>query len=252
MKIFVDENARLSGDRAAKITAEAIRKAISERGFCRLLLSTGASQFETLEALVKEDVDWSKVAMFHLDEYIGMPITHIASFRKYLTERFVNIVHPAEVYFVNGEGDVEANIAALTKEVTKAPFDVSLVGIGENGHIAFNDPPADFNTHASYLIVNLDEKCRRQQMGEGWFKTFDEVPKQALSMSPWQIMQSRVIISVVCGARKAQAVKSTLEATETTNLVPATLLKEHDNFLLFLDKESAALTDPACLNDYLQ
>lgn len=248
MKIYIGEDARESGYRAAKVTAENIKQAIRERGFCRLLLSTGASQFETLEALVKENVDWSKVAMFHLDEYIGMPITHIASFRRYLTERFVSIVHPAEVYFVNGEGDVEANIAELTKVVTKAPFDVSLVGIGENGHIAFNDPPADFDTHASYIVVNLDEKCRHQQMGEGWFKTLDEVPKKALSMSPWQIMQSRIIISVVCGKRKAQAVKNTLEATATTNLVPATLLKEHTNFLLFLDKDSASATDLIYLN----
>lgn len=248
MKIYIGEDARESGYRAAKVTAENIKQAISERGFCRLLLSTGASQFETLEALVKENVDWSKVAMFHLDEYIGMPITHIASFRRYLTERFVSIVHPAEVYFVNGEGDVETNIAELTKVVTKAPFDVSLVGIGENGHIAFNDPPADFDTHASYIVVNLDEKCRHQQMGEGWFKTLDEVPQKALSMSPWQIMQSRIIISVVCGKRKAQAVKNTLEATATTNLVPATLLKEHTNFLLFLDKDSASATDLIYLN----
>ncbi len=247
MKIYVDETARLMGERAADVTAAEIEKAIAERGVCRLLLSTGASQFEVLEALVAKDLPWDKVEMFHLDEYINMPVTHVASFRKYLTERFVEKVHPMAYHFVNGEGDVQANIAALTAELRKAPIDVALIGIGENGHIAFNDPPADFDTREAYIIVNLDERCRRQQMGEGWFPTLDDVPTQAISMTVWQIMQSRVVLSIVPGERKAQAIKMTLEAETVNNVVPATKLREHADWTLFLDKGSASQVDPKFL-----
>ena len=247
MKVFVDKTAVLMGERAAAVTAEEIKKAIAERGVCRLLLSTGASQFEVLEALVKMDLEWDKVVMFHLDEYVGMPITHVASFRKYLTERFVNLVHPKAAYFVNGEGDVEKNIAELTAILREAPIDVALIGIGENGHIAFNDPPANFDTKEAYITVTLDERCRRQQMGEGWFATLDDVPTQAISMTVYQMMQSRVVLSIVPGLRKAEAIKKTLEAEEVTNLVPATKLHEHANWMLFLDENSASMVDPAKL-----
>ena len=247
MKVFVDKTAVLMGEHAAAVTAEEIKKAIAERGVCRLLLSTGASQFEVLEALVKMDLEWDKVVMFHLDEYVGMPITHVASFRKYLTERFVNLVHPKAAYFVNGEGDVEKNIAELTAILREAPIDVALIGIGENGHIAFNDPPANFDTKEAYITVTLDERCRRQQMGEGWFATLDDVPTQAISMTVYQMMQSRVVLSIVPGLRKAEAIKKTLEAEEVTNLVPATKLREHANWMLFLDANSASMVDPAKL-----
>lgn len=247
MKVFVDKTAVLMGEHAAAVTAEEIKKAIAERGVCRLLLSTGASQFEVLEALVKMDLEWDKVVMFHLDEYVGMPITHVASFRKYLTERFVNLVHPKAAYFVNGEGDVEKNIAELTAILREAPIDVALIGIGENGHIAFNDPPANFDTKEAYITVTLDERCRRQQMGEGWFATLDDVPTQAISMTVYQMMQSRVVLSIVPGLRKAEAIKKTLEAEEVTNLVPATKLREHANWMLFLDENSASMVDPAKL-----
>lgn len=247
MKVFVDKTAVLMGEHAAAVTAEEIKKAIAERGVCRLLLSTGASQFEVLEALVKMDLEWDKVVMFHLDEYVGMPITHVASFRKYLTERFVNLVHPKAAYFVNGEGDVEKNIAELTAILREAPIDVALIGIGENGHIAFNDPPANFDTKEAYITVTLDERCRRQQMGEGWFATLDDVPTQAISMTVYQMMQSRVVLSIVPGLRKAEAIKKTLEAEEVTNLVPATKLHEHANWMLFLDENSASMVDPAKL-----
>ena len=247
MKIFVDETSKLSGARAAEMAAEEIRKAIAERGACRLLLSTGASQFDVLEHLVQKDVEWDKVTMFHLDEYVGMPITHIASFRKYLTERFVDKVHPGSYFFVDGEGDVEKSIAELTAEVRKAPIDVALVGIGENGHIAFNDPPADFESREAFFVVNLDERCKKQQMGEGWFATLDDVPNQAISMTPYQIASCRVILSIVPGERKANAVARTLEAEATTPLVPATLLREHENWTLFLDKGSANDVRPELL-----
>ena len=184
-------------------------------------------------------VDFTKVTMFHLDEYVGLPITHIASFRKYLTERFVNRVPLKEAVFVNGEGDVAANIDYISHRVKEAPIDVGVIGIGENGHIAFNDPPADFDTEAAYKVVTLDERCRKQQVGEGWFATVDDVPKQAISMCVKQIMSSRCIVTVVPHAVKAEAIKNTL-AQDINNMVPATIMKSHPHWDMYLDADSAA------------
>lgn len=242
MKIHVDSTAEQMGNRAAQETARRIRAAVQANGVCRILLSTGASQFEMLDALTKmEDIPWNQVVMFHLDEYVGMPMTHPASFRKYLKERFIDKVHPGAYFFVNGEGDVQKNIETLTQEIRKAPIDVALVGIGENGHIAFNDPPADFDTNEAYIVVNLDERCKKQQLGEGWFATMADVPNQAISMTVYQIMQSKAILSVVPGLRKAQAIQNTLEAPQVTNRIPATKLREHSDWELFLDSDSASL-----------
>ena len=242
MKIHVDSTAEQMGNRAAQETARRIRAAVQANGVCRILLSTGASQFEMLDALTTmEDIPWNQVVMFHLDEYVGMPMTHPASFRKYLKERFIDKVHPGAYFFVNGEGDIQKNIETLTQEIRKAPIDVALVGIGENGHIAFNDPPADFETHEAYIVVNLDERCKKQQLGEGWFATMADVPNQAISMTVYQIMQSKAILSVVPGLRKAQAIQNTLEAPQVTNRIPATKLREHSDWELFLDSDSASL-----------
>jgi len=242
MKIHVDSTAEQMGNRAAQETARRIRAAVQANGVCRILLSTGASQFEMLDALTKmDDIPWNQVVMFHLDEYVGMPMTHPASFRKYLKERFIDKVHPGAYFFVNGEGDIQKNIETLTQEIRKAPIDVALVGIGENGHIAFNDPPADFETHEAYIVVNLDERCKKQQLGEGWFATMADVPNQAISMTVYQIMQSKAILSVVPGLRKAQAIQNTLEAPQVTNRIPATKLREHSDWELFLDSDSASL-----------
>ena len=243
MKIYVDKNADEMGKRAAEITAELIRKAIADHGECRILLSTGASQFEVLSYLTKYALPWDKVTGFHLDEYNGMSAEHPASFKKYLKERFVDLVHPKEFHYVDGLGDVEENLAKLTAELRKTPIDVGLIGIGENGHIAFNDPPADFDTTAAYKIVELDEKCRRQQMGEGWFATIDDVPKSAISMTVYQMMQCKTVLTICGGTRKAEAIKMTLEAPAVTNMVPATKLKEHADWTLFLDEESASLVN---------
>ncbi len=236
MKIVISKTAGDLGMRAAKASAEIIKAAIAEKGVARIILSTGASQFETLEHLVKEDIDWSKVEMFHLDEYVDLPETHPASFRKYLKERFVAPTGVKMTHFVDG---TQEGIAKLTEEIKKAPIDVGLIGIGRNAHIAFNDPPADFETKVSYLIVNLDTACRNQQVGEGWFATIDDVPKQAVSMSVWQIMQCKHIISAVPHAEKSWAVAQTL-ANELTNKVPGTMLKTHDSFQLFVDANSYA------------
>ena len=248
MKVYVDATAEKMGARAAEEVKRRIITAVQERGECRLLLSTGASQFEMLDALTAmKDIPWDRVTMFHLDEYVGMPMTHPASFRKYLMERFVDKVHPAAYHFVNGEGDVQKNIGELTVLLREKPIDVALIGIGENGHIAFNDPPADFDTREAYIVVDLDERCKRQQMGEGWFKTLEEVPSKAVSMTVYQIMQSRVILSVVPGVRKAQAIQRTLEAPAVTNRIPATKLREHPDWMLFLDEDAASLVDRAFL-----
>lgn len=238
MKINVLQTPGELGDSAAVLIAERLNQAIASQGEARLLLSTGASQFETISALVKQDVDWSKVTMFHLDEYVDLPETHMASFRKYLKERFASQVSLKAAYYVDGNGDVEANIAALSEKVREKPIDVGVIGIGENGHIAFNDPPADFDTDACYKVVTLDTRCKQQQMGEGWFPTLDDVPKQAITMCVKQILASKVIISCVPHAVKAEAVKNTLEK-EVCPEVPATILKTHPDWNLFLDTESA-------------
>ena len=229
-----------NGRKAAAKIAEVINRAIAEKGHARIVLSTGASQFEMFDALVKMDVDWSRVEMFHLDEYVDLPETHIASFRKYLKERFVNIVHPKAAHFVEGEGDVKKNIERLTKELRSDVIDLGVIGIGENGHIAFNDPPADFDTTDAYRIVNLDHKCRMQQVGEGWFATEDDVPKQAISMLPKQIMACKAIVSVVPHKVKAKAVYDTI-TQPVNNMVPATLLKTHPEWYLFIDDDAASM-----------
>ena len=237
MEIRICETSDALGKSAAKFVADELRKIINSKGYARIALSTGASQFDTLKYLVLEDVDWSKVEMFHLDEYVDLPQTHPASFRKYLRERFVEKVGTLKsVNFVDG---TKEGILSITKKITADDIDIGLIGIGENTHIAFNDPPADFDTNESYIVVNLDEACRRQQLGEGWFPTIDDVPRQAVSMTVSQIMKCKKIISCVPYSVKANAVMKTLKTKETTNLVPATKLKEHPDFTLYVDMDSA-------------
>lgn len=240
MNIRICENAESLGREAAAAAAAFLREAIAERGEARLLLSTGASQFTTLQALVREEVDWSKVDMFHLDEYIGLDASHPASFVRYLQERFVRLVPLRRAYFVDTSRGVDTIVGELTRELDRAPVDVGLIGIGENAHIAFNDPPADFEDRAAYKVVTLDERCRRQQLGEGWFPTLEDVPAQALSMTVDRIMRCRHILSAVPYAVKAEAVKNTI-SQPVTNLVPATILKRHPSMTLFLDEDSASL-----------
>ncbi|MBQ7034540.1 MAG: 6-phosphogluconolactonase [Clostridia bacterium] len=239
MEIRICKNSEELGISAAKHVATVLKECIAKKDSARIVLSTGASQFDTLKALVKEPgIEWNKVEMFHLDEYVDLPITHGASFRKYLQERFVDQVGTLKaVHFVDGTKEC---IAKLTEEIRKAPVDIGLIGIGENAHIAFNDPPADFDTKEAYIIVNLNDRCKQQQMGEGWFETIDDVPKQAVSMTAYQIMQCERIVSCVPYAVKAEAVENTVKATEVTNLVPATLLKTHPDFILYVDEDSAA------------
>ena len=239
IKISVLPNAEELGKEAAKKAAGLLRKAVAEQGYARLVLSTGMSQFETIQALTQEDVPWDQVEMFHLDEYVNLPETHIASFRKYLKERFVSQVSLKGAYFVDGEGDVECNIRTLTEVLQQKPIDVGIVGIGENAHIAFNDPPADFDTTAAYMVVDLDERCKQQQVGEGWFGSFEEVPKQAITMTVRQIMTCKHIITCVPHAAKADAIYQTITMPVSPQ-IPATILKTHPDWSLFVDDNSAA------------
>ncbi len=241
MKIIVCKDKKDLGRRAAADGAAMIRKALKERGAANIILATGASQFEMLAAMLKErGIDWGKVTGFHLDEYVGLPLTHPASFRLYLRERFVKHAAMKEFHYINGEGDAAAECRRVGAIIKKHPIDVAFVGIGENGHIAFNDPPADFATEEPYLVVDLDVACRRQQMGEGWFKTLDEVPKKAISMSVRQIMKSRAIICACPDARKARAVKMCLEGPVTPQ-APSSIMRQHDQAFIYLDPDSAAL-----------
>ncbi|MBR7146465.1 MAG: 6-phosphogluconolactonase [Oscillospiraceae bacterium] len=228
------------GAKAAKETARLLNRAIAENGSARIILSTGASQFTTLEALIAEDVDWSKVEMFHLDEYIGIDESHPASFVKYLKERFVSKVNLKAAYFVDPSCAVDDIIARLTEKLREQSVDVGLIGIGENAHIAFNDPPADFEDENAYKVVVLAERCRQQQLGEGWFATLADVPEKAISMTVRQILRCRHIISAVPYAVKAQAIHDTL-TNDVTNMIPATVLKTHPDVQIFIDADSASM-----------
>ena len=229
------------GEAAARDAAALIQQAITSRGVAYVIAATGMSQFEFLDALVSHDIDWQRVEVFHLDEYVGLPETHPASFRRYLTERIIDRVHPRMFHLINGDAaDPQAECRRVGELIAQQTIDVAFVGIGENGHLAFNDPPADFDTEEPYLVVNLDEACRRQQIGEGWFADLDEVPAQAISMSIKQILKARHILCIVPDERKAQAVKASVE-TDVSPLRPASILQQHPSVTLYLDRESSAL-----------
>ncbi|RAP75969.1 glucosamine-6-phosphate deaminase [Paenibacillus montanisoli] len=244
MDIHVLENAQQLGEQAAAHAAVILQGAIDRQGRARLLLSTGSSQFEFFKSFVMQPVDWSKVEMFHLDEYAGIEASHPASFQAYLLERFIRQVDLGGYHLVDGSGDLRATIAGLNEAIREAPIDLAMIGIGENAHIAFNDPPADFDTEEPYIVVELDEACKRQQVGEGWFAGLEDVPTHAITMSVRQILKSKVILSCVPHAVKAKAVRLTL-ASELTPNVPSTMLRTHSNWTLYLDRESAAQTELA-------
>lgn len=232
------------GEAAARQAADAIKRAISERGRARIVAATGASQFDFLDALTKTPaIDWSEVEMFHLDEYVGLPITHPASFRKYLLERLIEPTGIAHYHLLDGKADPDEVCKRTGAEISAAPIDVAFVGIGENGHLAFNDPPADFETDEPYIVVDLDEACRRQQVGEGWFAGLDNVPKQAISMTVKQILKAREIVCIVPDARKAEAVKNCFE-NEISPQFPASILRTHRATTVYLDTESVLLLNP--------
>jgi glucosamine-6-phosphate deaminase len=242
LNIDIAETKQESGRRAAKHGAKLLKDAVARNGSANIIVATGASQFEMLAVLAADDsIRWDKVTGFHLDEYVGMDITHGASFRKYLWERFVsNLSLPMRAFhYVNAETNPEAECRRLGELIKKHPIDIAFIGIGENGHVAFNDPPADFDTEEPYIVVNLDDACRRQQFGEGWFPTLADVPTRAISMSVRQIMKSRAIVCTVPDERKSEAVRNSVNGP-VTNKVPASILQQHADTTLFLDKAAAS------------
>ncbi len=245
MKLIIAADRPRLGDWVAEHAAADLKAAIESRGEARLIIATGASQFEVLDALAKRgDVDWSAVTGFHLDEYIGVAADHPASFCRYLRERFVSKLPLRDFHYLDGLGDPSETILRVGAKLTTAPIDVALVGIGENGHLAFNDPPADFETDEPYLIVELDQQCRQQQVGEGWFPNLDAVPQNAISMSIRQIMRTSKIYCSVPDERKAEAVRATLEGPVSPE-VPASILRQHDDTILIIDEPAASRISPA-------
>jgi glucosamine-6-phosphate deaminase len=229
------------GKAAAADAALIINQAIRDRDAAYVISATGMSQFEFLDALMPERIDWTKVTFFHLDEYVGLPESHPASFRRYLKERIAGRVQPRAFHFIDGEaGDVDDECRRVGRLITQQTVDVAFVGIGENGHLAFNDPPADFDIEEPYIVVTLDDACRRQQVGEGWFKSIDEVPSQAISMSIKQILRSREILCIVPDQRKAEAVKASVELI-VSPMHPASILQTHERVTLYLDRDSSSL-----------
>jgi glucosamine-6-phosphate deaminase len=240
MEIIISETKQILGKKAAQMGAELVRKAILDKGRANIIFATGASQFEMLNELVKEDIDWSLVTAFHLDDYIGLPETHPASFHKYLKERIIDIVSPKDFNFINGNTDPDEECIRLGKLISKHPVDVAFIGIGENSHLAFNDPPADFQTEKAFIVVTPDENSRRQLTGEGWFPSINDFPAKAISMSIKQIMKSKAIICSVPDLRKAEAVKRAVEGS-ISPAIPASIMRRHKAAWLFLDKDSASM-----------
>jgi glucosamine-6-phosphate deaminase len=243
LRIFSDKVSL--GRAAAEQAAGAIRRAVAARDHARIVAATAASQLEFLDALTQAPgIDWAKVEAFHLDEYIGLPITHPGSFRKMLMELLVTKTGIPTYHLLEGDAsDPSVVVRGVGQQLASAPIDIAFLGIGENGHIAFNDPPADFTIEDPYLIVNLDQACRRQQVGEAWFADISQVPTRAISMSPRQILKAREILAVVPDHRKAQAVKACFEG-EISPMAPASILRRHPNATVYLDSNSASLLNP--------
>jgi glucosamine-6-phosphate deaminase len=243
LKVFNDKVSL--GTAAAEQASTAIRSAIRDHGQARVIAATAASQFEFLDALAKApDIDWQRVELFHLDEYIGLPITHPGSFRKMLLEQVIQKTGITRYHLLDGDADAPEVVRRASAALASAPVDIAFLGIGENGHLAFNDPPADFETEDPYLIVTLDEACRLQQVGEAWFADISQVPTRAISMSVRQILKAKEILAVVPDTRKAQAVKACFDS-EISPMAPASILRTHPNATIYLDKNSAALLSTA-------
>jgi glucosamine-6-phosphate deaminase len=248
IKVF-SSKAALAQAAASHATAT-IGDAISQRGQARIIAATGASQFDFLDALTKTaDIDWNRVEMFHLDEYVGISDQAPASFCRYLRERLIDKVGLKKYHLLDGMQNPATVIARMSAEIRKSPIDIAFVGVGENGHLAFNDPPADFDTEEAYMVVDLNEACRRQQLGEGWFSTLADVPRQAISMTIHQIMKAEHVLCIAPDARKASAIKACFNG-EVSPTAPASILQRHPNATIYLDKESAALLLPTTVEAY--
>ncbi len=241
MQIKILQDKRLLGETAAEHAAKSLRACMVSQGQARIVVATGASQFEFLDALTSApNIDWKCVEVFHLDEYVGLPVTHPASFRKYIFDRLIDKTGITHYHLLDGEKDPYAVAKELGRELASKPVDILFAGIGENGHLAFNDPPADFDSEEPYLVVDLDQACRQQQVNEGWFENLAAVPTKAISMSVRQILRAEEIIVIVPDQRKALAVKACLEG-EISASAPASILREHPSVTLYLDRDSSSL-----------
>ena len=251
MEIKVFRSKKDLAQAAANHAAILMREAISRRGIARIIAATGASQFDFLDALTQTPaIDWGRVEMFHLDEYVGMSESAPASFCRYLRERLIDKVGLKNYHLLDGTDDPAAVIKRVSEEIRKAPIDVAFAGVGENGHLAFNDPPADFETDEAYMVVNLDEDCRKQQLGEGWFPTLADVPRQALSMTIRQLMKAEHVLCIVPDTRKAKAIRACFVG-EVSPAAPASILQRHPNAVIYLDQESSALLPQAKVEAYV-
>lgn len=249
IKIFADRKCLALA--AAQHAADVIRHALAQRKSVRLVAATAASQREFLENLTRADIDWSRVEAFHLDEYIGLPMSHPGSFRRMFTEQFIQKTGITKYHLLDGDGDVPTVLHQAKHAIASASIDVGFIGIGENGHLAFNDPPADFETRDPYIVVQLDAACRRQQVGEGWFRDISEVPRQAISMSVRQILKAEELIVIVPGPNKAEAVQSCFQG-DVTPMAPASILRTHARAVVYLDRDSAARLDTRLLDSAIQ
>jgi glucosamine-6-phosphate deaminase len=248
LKVFEDKPSLART--AAEQAATTIRSAIASHGSARVIAATGASQLEFLLALTNTDgIDWKQVELFHLDEYIGLPSNHPASFRKYIQERIIDTTGITNYHLLDGTADPGEVIRQLNAAISRSPVDIALTGIGENGHLAFNDPPADFQTEEPYIIVELDAACRQQQVGEGWFRSLSDVPARAISMSIRQVLKAKEILCIVPDARKAKAIQACFEG-EVSPMAPASILRTHANTTIYLDRQSSALLRPATLSAF--
>lgn len=250
MKLSIFKDKRTMSEAAARHAAASLRAAIERRGKARIVVATGASQLDFLNALSSHaEVPWDRVELFHLDEYVGLPETHPASFRRYLREHVIDKNRIANYHFLDGEADVATVCREMGALLSEEPVDVMFAGIGENAHLAFNDPPADFENATPYIVVTLDDACRRQQVGEGWFATMADVPGTAISMSIQQILKAQEILVIVPDERKAKAVKASLESKIAPD-VPASILRIHEDVTLYLDEPAASLLSPATVKRF--
>lgn len=250
MKLRLEADCRAMSAAAAEHAASSLRRVINQSGKARVVAATGASQLEFLRALTaRTGIDWTRVELFHLDEYVGIPESHAASFRRYLRNNLIDKTGIRTYHFLDGTRPVEDVIREVGRELSSAAIDVMFAGIGENGHLAFNDPPADFDTTDPYILVDLDEACRRQQVGEGWFARLEDVPTRAISMSIRQMMKADELLVIVPDERKALAVKAAVEG-DITALVPASIIRTHPNVTLYLDEPAASRLQRATIDQY--
>jgi glucosamine-6-phosphate deaminase len=229
---------------AAQDASRTIRAAVTARGVAHAMFATGNSQLAFVDALVElPEVPWADVVVFHMDEYVGVGPEHPAGFRRWIRERIAERVHPRAAHYVDGLADPAAECDRYATLLRDHPLDLCCLGIGENGHLAFNDPPvADFNDPLDVKVVVLDAACRRQQVNEGHFPGIDDVPREALTVTVPALLRAGTVLAIVPEARKAEPVQAALRGPVSTSC-PASVLRTRDNVTLHLDRQSAGLPD---------